>query len=99
MHYIHSLRVVVKWKNWSQGSQPLHFDFDSTKRNNHSLKFSSSFCSNKSLWIVLYNFGYKEKIFYSEDGEALSRLPSTVVDAPSLETLQVGLDQALGNLI
>ena len=42
---------------------------------------------------------YKEKVSYSEGVRHWSRLPSDVVDAPSLETLKARLGQALGALI
>ena len=38
-------------------------------------------------------------MFYSEGGEALNRLPSDVVGAPSLEAFKVRLDQALSILL
>jgi len=43
--------------------------------------------------------GYKGKVFYSESGEALEQITRDALDAPSLETFKVRLDQALGNLI
>ena len=40
--------------------------------------------------------GYKDKVFYSEGGEALEQwLPRKQVDAPSLEMFKVSLDQDL----
>ena len=41
----------------------------------------------------------RKDVFYSEGGEALAQVTRGVVDAPSLETFKVRLDQALGNLI
>ena len=48
---------------------------------------------------IQYILVSKDKVFYSEGGEALNRLPRDVVGAPSLETFKVRLDQTLGNLI
>ena len=43
-----------------------------------------------------FKIEYKEKLFYSEGGEALKRLPRDVVDVPLLEAFKARLDQALG---
>ena len=44
-------------------------------------------------------FEYKEKVFYSESGEALEQVVRDMVDAPSMETFKARLNQALSNLL
>jgi len=47
---------------------------------------------------IQYILVSKDKVFYSEGGEALNRLPRDVVGAPSLETFKARLDQTLGGV-
>jgi len=53
----------------------------------------------KIIYSKLKEVGYKEKVFYSEGGEAMKQLPRDVVDALSLETLKVRLGETLSDLM
>jgi len=53
----------------------------------------------KIIYSKLKEVGYKEKVFYSEGGEAMKQLPRDVVYALSLETLKVRLVETLSDLM
>lgn len=56
-------------------------------------------CQTKEQWFQTTRgemwFGYKEEVLYSKDGEALEQVALISGGAPSLETVQIRLDQAV----
>jgi len=46
-----------------------------------------------------FRLDLRRKLFHTEGGDALNRLPTEAVDAPSLEAFKARLDVALGSLV
>ena len=46
-----------------------------------------------------FRLDIRRKLFHTEGGDALNRLPKEAVDAPSLEAFKARLDVALGSLV